>query len=900
MSSKAETLYIMDGTAYVFRAYYANPNMATSTGYPTSALMGFTGMIQKLIKQEGPKYLAVAFDVGKQTFRTEMYEEYKANRSAPPNELLTQIPRVIELVKAMNIPVLTRQGFEADDLIASMVKKALEVDDLNVVICSADKDLMQLIGDRVTMLDSMRDRRFTTPDVIDRFQVPPEKVVDVLALAGDTSDNVPGVPGIGEKTAGKLIVEFGDLENLLANIDKVSGKKRKENLINFADQARLSKDLVTLRDDVEIDFELDQLKMSKPDYDKLEKLYTEFEFKRQLSSLLKERALGSEPKVISAHVTESHTILTQEALDQMVAEIEAAGSFSFDLETTSIDPLKAEIVGLALAWKDNHGVYIPVAHRYIGAPKQLPLDKVLETLRPLLESTEIGTVLHHAKYEWIILKRHGITLDGILCDTMLASYLLDPGRRSHSLDNLARDLLSVSTIPYTDVAGKGRKKITFDMVMLEQATPYAAEDADVTRLLHKALWPQLEAASLIDLHDTMELPLSRVLALMEMEGIKIDTPALKALSESFQKELDEIETKAHSSAGEPFNLNSPIQLRKILFENLGLKSNKRTKSGLSTDQSVLERLTAQHPLPGLILEHRSFAKLKSTYIDALPELMDTDERVHTDFNQAVAATGRLSSSNPNLQNIPVRTHRGREIRKAFIAKEGYSLLCADYSQIELRLLAHLSKDAALVDAFRNGEDIHRRTAAEVFNVPQVLVTADQRRTGKTLNFGIVYGMGSGNMARQLQIKRDEAAQYIESYFERYEGVRDYFDELVDVARSTGYVRTMFGRRRPIPELTSMRDNLQALGRRLAINTPIQGTAADLIKIAMIRLQDRLEKEQWDARMLLQVHDELIFEVKDEALDDFREVVVEEMTEVTRLQVPLLVDVGVGKNWLDAK
>lgn len=1279
MSTSPETLYIMDGSAYIFRAFYANPNLTTSTGFPTSALMGFASMLRKLIRDKRPDHLAVAFDVSKTTFRTELYDQYKANRSNPPDELLQQIPRVQELVRAMNIPVLAMNGFEADDLIATMVKRALQVKNLDVVICSADKDLMQLIGPRVTMYDAMRDRVFKTDNVVERFQVPPDKVAQVMALAGDSSDNVPGVPGIGEKTAGKLIKEFGDLDTLLNSIDKVSGKKRKENLTNFADQARLSLELVTLRDDLKIDFELKDLKLSDPNYPELEKLYREFEFKRFLAELARDQAQGAPEATTSLqqHKTETTTILDEAQLDDALAACADAGLFAFDLETTSVDPLKAEIVGFALAWQDNAGVYIPVGHRALGTPKQLALDAVMAKLAPLLSSTEIKKIAHHAKYEWIILHRHGVPFNGVVCDTMLASYLLDPARRSHSLDNLARDVLGKTTIAYTDVAGKGRKQVTFDMVPLDIAAPYAAEDADVTRLLYKALWPRLEEASLVDLHDTMEMPLSRVLAIMEMNGIRIDTDTLQKLSTDFQAELDQIEKRAFEAAGKEFNLNSPVQLRQILFEELELPVKKRTKSGPSTDQSVLEALKGKHPLPGIILEHRTIAKLKSTYIDALPELMHEDGRVHTDFNQAVTATGRLSSSNPNLQNIPVRTARGREIRRAFIPAEGHTLLAADYSQIELRLLAHLSGDKALVEAFKSGEDIHRRTAAEIFDLPPLFVTPDHRRTGKcvhpdtlifandaltpigalndcpedqfqpldevwthdgagrpikvnasynggtkplyhvvtrrgvvtctarhafvtsrgdlacihdgslqagvelktphipsltdhpydallshaeppldatsptpsnalawlygllvahngdveqgpvisiptpegsperaetdphaqwrhvvcqearwlgfhpenhpegvtlhpsdhspdlaalhamndghahgepsgaaaphipqwilksgrtalhhflgglidadgavdasgaltfdtahatfagqlaaaclttnlpvevettwdearrrfdfrltlsndatnalrhtlrrpdrrarldefapsdaldageaaapvpntvlqiiaagqgpcvdlnvdsqdhlyltnglithnTLNFGIIYGMGAGRLARDLEIKRAEASEYIERYFERYKGVSDYFDELIDKTRTTGFATTMFGRRRPIPEVLSPRGNIQALGERLAQNTPIQGSAADLIKIAMIRIQERIESEAWPARMLLQVHDELVFEVQDDRLTDFTALVVEEMTDVTRLRVPLVVDTGKGQSWLEAK
>ncbi len=901
MSSARKTLYILDGSAYIFRAFYANPTLSTSSGYPTSALMGFTGMLRKILKADKPDYIAVAFDISAQTFRVDLYPEYKSNRATPPSELLMQIPRVRELVQAMNIPTLEQADVEADDLIASAVKKFKDVDKLSIVICSADKDLMQLLDRNVIMVDSMRDKVFTVDDVRVRFQVPPEKVIDVLALAGDTSDNIPGVPGIGEKTAGALISEFGSLENLLANIDKVSGKKRKENLEAFADQARISQQLVRLKDDCPIPFELADMAVRDPDWTALGRLYQEFEFSRLLGELDKERrALDRSNMVRVTPDKDYRMILTLADLDAAILAASDARLFSFDLETTSIDPLKAEIVGMSMAWEDHKAVYVPLGHRYLGAPRQIPLDVALERVKPLLESEVIGTLCHNVKYEWMVLERYGIALRGVRCDTMLASYLVDPSRLSHSLDALALDVLSYGTKKFEEVAGKGKKQVTFDMVLVEDATFYAAEDADVTRLLYGALWPDVEIMKLAGMHDDMELPLARVLAVMEQNGIRIDVEALRAQGEVMTTELAEIEKEAHAMVGAPFNLNSPTQLRKILFEDLGLKSGKRTKSGMSTDQSVLEKIAGQHPLPGKILEHRTLAKLKSTYIDAIPALMHTDGRVHTDFNQAVAATGRLSSSNPNLQNIPIRTQRGKEIRRAFVPAPGHLLLSADYSQIELRLLAHLSGDAALCDAFQKGEDIHRRTAAEIFNIPQVLVDESKRRAGKVVNFGVVYGMGSQRLARDLGIKREKAADYIEKYFERYSGVKVYFDGLVDAARAKGYAETMLGRRRPIPELGSPREDMRALGERLAVNIPIQVTAADLIKLAMIRIQRRIEREAWPAKMLLQVHDELVFEVAEGAVEGLRRMVREEMTGVHKLKVPLVVDTGVGTTWLDAK
>lgn len=902
MTPTAKTLYIMDGSAYIFRAFHATPAMTTQAGFPTGALFGFTNMLRRLVAEYVPDYLAVAFDAARVTFRTEMYPEYKANRSAPPDELLQQIPRIRDLVDAFRIPAMIQEGVEADDLIASMVKKA-RAQGIPVVIVTSDKDLMQLLGDGVTMLDPMKNRVLDVPDVIERFQVPPEKVVDVLALAGDASDNVPGVPGIGEKTAGKLIAEFGSLDAVLAQIDKVSGAKRQENLRTYKDLALLSRELVRLKDDVDVAFDLEALRLSNPDYAALGKLFQEFEFKlflRDIQSKLK----AEEAPAVSAELVrppkDYRTILTEEELDAAIAACRAAGVYAFDLETTSLHALEAEIVGVSLSWADHQGVYIPVAHRGLGVPRQLPLALVLERLTPLWMDEGVGLLGHNIKYDWLVLRRYGVTLPRIAFDTMLASYLLDAGQTTHSLDALARAVLHQPTITFEEVAGKGKDQLTFDLVDVARATQYAAEDADVTRLLYKVLEPALKAAEGLDLLQTVELPLALLLGKMEERGILIHAPTLQELSSQFEKELQSLEAQAWASVGQEFNLNSPKQLQKVLFEDLALPVKKKTQTGPSTDQEVLEQLAGLHPLPALILEHRSFSKLKSTYLDALPSLADAQGRVHTNFNQTIAATGRLSSSGPNLQNIPVRTARGREIRRAFVPAPGQLLLSADYSQIELRILAHLSQDKALCESFNMGEDVHRRTASEIFNVPALFVTPAQRAAGKTINFGVIYGMGPNRLAQSLGITHSEAKKYIDAYFVRYKGVQEYFDALVQEARSQGFARTMFGRRRPIPELNETRPHLQALGERLAINTPIQGTAADLMKMAMLRVQRRLDAEGSPAQMLLQVHDELVLEAPSDYIPTLRALVSAEMVGVARLRVPLVVDTASGPTWLDAK
>ncbi|MBH22905.1 MAG: DNA polymerase I [Myxococcales bacterium] len=903
MSEQDKKLYIVDGSGYIFRAYYARSHLSTTQGFPTGALFGFVNMLRKLMDTFKPAYLAVAFDASRESFRTEMYEQYKANRNAPPDELALQMPRVRDIVRANRIPVLEQVGVEADDLIATMVRKANEAG-VPVVIISSDKDLMQLITDDVIMIDTMRDREFHVEDVVERFQVPPEQVADVLGLAGDSSDNIPGVPGIGEKTAGKLIKEFGSIENLLDNIEKVGGKKRKENLREYGAQALLSRKLVQLKDDCPIAFDLEKLKLTEPDYEELSGLYREFEFFSLLKRLaVRADASGAEIELPQGPDKAYRTILTEAELDEAIAAMRATDeAICVDLETTSLNKEEALIVGLALAWEDHKGVYVPVNHRYLvpTPPEQLPLERVLEKLKPLLEDPAVKKVGQNVKFDWTLLKKRGIDMQGVVFDTMLASYLLDSSKLSHGLDALAAEELKYQVVSYAELVGKGRNKRTFDEVEVERATEYAAEDADVTRLLHAAYTPKLKEAGLTGLMNELEMPLWRILARMEMTGVLVDTALLSELSAQYAVELQDLEKQIHAAAGQEFNVDSPLQLRKILFDDLGLPIIKKTKTGPSTAHAVLEQLQSMHPLPKLILEYRSFAKLKSTYVDALPELVARDGRIHTDFNQAVAATGRLSSSNPNLQNIPIRTARGREIRKAFIAPDGWSLLAADYSQIELRILAHMSEDEALLDAFTRGQDIHQRTAAEIFDVAAEEVTADQRRAGKTINFGVIYGMGSRRLARSLDISEDKAQRYIDSYFERYSGVRDYFAGVLEEARRSGYASTLFDRRRPMSELVSPKPNIRALGERLAINTPIQGTAADVIKMAMVRIQQRLDDGELDARMLLQVHDELVFEVRDEHLEALRAMVVEEMSGVVDLKVPLVVDVGVGKSWYDAK
>ncbi len=911
----SDTLYIVDGSAYIYRAFYAIRNLSNSQGFPTNAVFGFISMLRKLLEQEDPEYLAVTFDpfgAPEPTFRTQIFPEYKANRDAMPEDLRVQLPYFIEFVEAMNIPMLKLDGVEADDLIATMTKQALE-EDLNVCIVSADKDLMQLLGDeRVRMIDTMRDKVFTEKEAKERFGVEPDKIRYVMALSGDSSDNIPGVPGIGEKTGGKLIAEFGDLETVLASIDQISGKKRKENLTEFADQARLSLELVTLKEDCEIEFDLESLKVSAPNPDALNDLMSVLEFKtpfRDIRAWMRRRGFEEgvstpvmpKPERMAPEIKKNYrTIFTEAELDEVIELCAKADRFALDLETTSIDPLDADIVGVALSWAPHEGCYIPVAHRYIGAPEQLPLELVLPKLKDIFESDAHPKVAQNYKYEWLVLKRHGVALDGIEWDTLLMSYLLDPGKNSHGLDTIAQDYLRHETIKYSDVAGKGKDQLNFEMVDIQKATDYASEDADVTLLACNKLEPTVIEAELRGIHDDIERPLSIVLARMEEAGICVDTQILAELGEAMQKDLDVLQAQIDEVAGQSLNANSPVQLREVLFDKLGLPVKKRTRTGPSTDQSVLEQLMELHELPGLILEYRSFSKLKGTYIDALPALIREDSgRIHTDFNQAVAATGRLSSSNPNLQNIPVRSDRGREIRKAFIPGAGKKLIVADYSQIELRIMAHMSGDPKLIEAYQNGDDIHRVTASQIFDVALDEVTTDQRRAGKTINFGVMYGMGPNRLARDLKIKRKEAKQYITNYFERYQGVQAFFEQLRNHAREVGYAETMFGRRRILEQINGF-GGQRAFAERVAVNMPIQGTAADIIKIAMLNIQSEIDADDLPLTMLLQVHDELVFEVDESRVLDASRLIRSKMEGVIELDAPLEVELGVGQNWLDAK
>lgn len=890
--SERPTAYLVDGSAFVFRAFYAiRQELTTSDGTPTNAVFGFKNMLQKLMRQEQPDYLAVVFDERGPTFRHKADPTYKAKRKRMPDELAVQLPLIHRLVEAHNIPKLSLQGYEADDIIGTLSHR-LEAEGLDVVLVSGDKDFCQLVTQHITIFDPMKDQRIGEAEVEERFGVEPARVIDVLGLMGDSSDNVPGVPGIGEKTAKKLLETYGTIEELLARVDEVKQKKWRENLIEHAASARHSRQMVTIDTNVPIDTGLDALKFEPPDIEALRALYEELEFKSEL------QALGAEPEPeIEKHY---RTILSLEELDREIADLRQAAGFAIDTETTSQDPMVAELVGISLAYKPHEAVYIPVAHRYEGVPSQLERGEVLERLRLLLEDPSHPKYGQNIKYDLIVLERHGVSMQGLAFDTMVAGYLLNPSRRANNLDALAKEYLRYTPMSYEDVAGKGAKQITFDQVDIERASAYSSEDADVAALLVECQKPKLADHQLDRLFEEVEMPLIDVLADLEMRGITVDADYLQDMSERLQIQMDALMEDIHSLAGEEFNINSSQQLQKILFEKLKLPPGKKTKTGYSTDVSVLEQLAFEHELPEHILDYRHLAKMKSTYIDALPQLIHAETgRIHTSLNQTITETGRLSSSNPNLQNIPIRSDLGRQIRRAFVAAPGHRLISADYSQIELRLLAHFTRDPVLTNAFRQGQDIHTRTAMDVFTVDESAVDGDMRRMAKTVNFGIIYGLSPFGLASRLHITNEQARNYIDNYFARYPLVKAYLDGIIEEARDQGYVTTLMQRRRYLPEMNNRNRMVREAAVRSAINMPFQGSAADLIKLAMVQLHQQIKTENLPCNMLLQIHDELLFEIPEAVVDEMIPRIKEVMEQVWDLEVPLTVDVGQGDNWAEA-
>ncbi len=897
MPPTPEKLLLVDGSSYLYRAFHAMPSLNNSKGEQTGAVYGMTNMLRRLLREYAGHHMAVVFDAPGKTFRDDIYPEYKANRPPMPEELVAQIEPIHEIVRALGIPLLQVQGVEADDVIGTLAERARD-EGFEVVISTGDKDMAQLVDRKIRIENTMDGGTLDSDGVKKKFGVFPEQMVDYLTLVGDSVDNIPGVPKVGPKTAVKWLDAYNTLDAIVANADEIKGKVG-ENLRASLEQLPLSKELVTINRHVDLQIEPVDLAVSSPDLEALKNWYSRLEFKTWLSEIL---GGGNEKNAAKDDAPEYEIILDGKRFDDWIKRLSAAKEFAFDTETTSLDYMSADLVGVSFALEPGRAAYVPLAHRYEGAPKQIDRTRALSALKPLLESKTKGKIGQNLKYDMSVLAKYEIRLRGVRFDTMLESYVLDSTATRHDMDSLALKYLSHKTISYEDVAGKGVKQKRFDDIEIEEAGPYAAEDADIALKLHLALWPKLSAEeSLKVLFEEIEMPLIAVLSAMERNGVKVDAKMLAEQSKELERSIKGIEKEAFAEAGEEFNLGSPKQIQSILFEKLELPVRSKTPKGQpSTAESVLMDLAADYPLPRLILEYRAMSKLKSTYTDALPGRINSQTgRVHTSYHQAVASTGRLSSTEPNLQNIPIRTEAGRRIRKAFVAETGYELLAADYSQIELRIMAHLSRDEGLISAFEAGEDIHRATASEVFGVKDGKVSDEQRRRAKAVNFGLIYGMSAFGLARQLGISRGEAQEYVDIYFARYPGVKSFMDETRERARDRGYVETVFGRRLYLPEIKSRNAQRRQYAERTAINAPMQGTAADIIKRAMVRIHDWMEKEKPDARMIMQVHDELVFEVAESSLEAVRKEVVEHMCSAANLSVPLVVEAAAGGNWDEA-
>jgi DNA polymerase-1 len=889
--SKQPTLYLVDGSSYLYRAFHALPNLTNSRGEPTGALLGVANMLKRLLNEADPEYIAVVFDAKGPTFRHELYPEYKANRPPMPPELRRQVEAILEFTGLLGLPLLQVEGVEADDVIGTLARRA-EDQGLRCVISTGDKDMAQLVSSRTTLTNTMTDTDMDRAGVQAKFDVAPEQIVDWLALTGDKSDNIPGVEKCGPKTAAKWLHTWESLDRIIEHADEVGGKIG-ENLRAALDQLPLSRELATIRTDLELDTAPRDLVRGPVDEAGLLAALKRYEF----NSWLQEVAAGEDATPAQDGAYE--TITTEDGLDALIARLEKAELFAFDTETTSLDAMQAELVGLSFCTEPGRAVYVPVGHDYPGAGPQLDRDAVLRRLQPLLEDAGRPKVGQHLKYDMNVLSLYGVTVRGVAFDTMLESYVFNSTGSRHDMDSLALKYLGRQTTHYEDVAGKGAKQIPFSQVDIETASHYAAEDADITLRLHAHLWPRLEKAPrLAGVLRDIEMPLVPVLARMEQAGVLIDGDVLAQQSREMAGQIHRLEKKAHEAAGQPFNLSSPMQLQQILFEQQGLPVIRKTPKGQpSTAEDVLQELAADYDLPQLILQYRSLSKLKSTYTDKLPEQINPRTgRVHTSYHQAVAATGRLSSSDPNLQNIPIRTPQGRLIRKAFVAPPGCVILACDYSQIELRIMAHLSGDEGLVQAFREGVDVHRATAGEVFGVPYDEVGDDQRRAAKAINFGLMYGMSAFGLAKQLRIDRGEAQAYMDTYFDRYPGVQAFMERTREQAREQGYVETLFGRRLYLPDIKAGNMQRRQGAERAAINAPMQGTAADIIKRAMIRVDAWLQEKDRGARLVMQVHDELVFEVERKRLDAVREAVESHMAGAAELDVPLVVDSGSGPDW----
>lgn len=888
----SKLLCLIDTSALVYRAFHAIRPLTTSKGLPTNALFGFCQMLMKVLEDCRPTHVAAALDLPGPTWRHQVFPDYKAQRPPMAPELAAQFPYIPKLLEAFALPAVGVPGFEADDIIATLTRQG-QKSACEVLIISGDKDLMSLVGGGVAMLDTMKNKRYDLAAVAERHGVTGERLLDLLALAGDSADNIPGVPGVGPKTALKLLAEFGDLETLLQKSEQIERKSWREKMVQHKNEAELSRRLVTLSDDVKIELSLDDLVYREPDRSALRELFTELEF----------HALNRKLSPQQTVTREGYRLIeTPEKFAALLTELKDVQELAVDTETTSVDPMAADLVGISLAWNEKEAVYIPVGHD--GDVIQLDKDEVLVGLQPWLgtnlDADKVKKWGQNIKYDAIVLKRAGLELGSLDFDPMVASYLVNPTQHRHGLDALALEHLGHTPITFKEVVGSGRNQVTIDKIAPEKVSDYACEDAQLAFLLAKRLAPKLKEDDLEELFAKIERPLIEVLMRVEMHGVFLDVELLEKTAVDYEQRLQAMAVGIYDLAGGEFNINSPKQLAEILFERLQLPVLKKSKTGPSTAVDVLERLSEKHPLPAKILEYRSLAKLVSTYLVALPRLVNPQTgRVHTSYNQAVTATGRLSSSDPNLQNIPIRGVDGAVIRQAFIGEGENLILAADYSQIELRILAHFSGDPALVDAFRKGDDIHTRTASEVFQVLPMMVSPEMRRQAKAINFGLIYGMGAHKLARELDIDRKTAKAYIEGYFSAYAGVNKYFAAVVDEAKRLEYVTTLFKRRRYLPEINSNNNNLKEMARRTALNTPIQGTAADLIKLAMVVIDQRLRELKFKARMIMQVHDELVFEVPPEEVDELTLMVRKEMADVHPLKVPLVVDIGVGKNWLEA-
>jgi DNA polymerase-1 len=895
MSEKEATLYLIDGSAYIYRAFYAVRHLSTSSGIPTNAIFGFMGMLNKILRDQEPTHMAIALDAPGPTFRHDLSADYKATRPRMPEDLARQIPFIKRLIEALGIPSVEIPGYEADDIIGTLATWA-SGEGVKVVIVSGDKDLLQLVTSQVQMWDTMKDEVFGPSEVEAKFGVPPAQLVEVMGLAGDSSDNIPGVPGIGPKTAQWLIRDFGSIDNLLDELEKIPREKEREKLKVHAEQAKMSRKLAQIKCNVPLAKNWDQLEVGESDRQGLVALYRELEFKKSLQEFEEEDNQEAE-----AIRTDYKIVTSLAELEKILVRISKTQKVAISVLTTGDNSLGSELVGLALAWEGERGChYLHLGPVSKSSPNNLSPSSALKLLGPVLSKAEIGKVIHNSKKALIVFRRLGIELSGLHFDPMLAAYVLDPSKRVQDLEAIAKEYLRRSVVSYDDLVGTGRKRQALTSLPVEKLLAYAGDQAVYSLQLSTSLLEEIEAANQITLFRDIEIPLVRVLARMEMKGVRIDVGRLEDLDRDFSARLEEIVERIYELSGEKFNINSPQQLGRILFDKLALPMGKKTKTGYSTSMEVLTTLAPYHLLPREVLNYRTLTKLKNTYVETLPLMVNSDTgRIHTSYNQTGTVTGRLSSSEPNLQNIPVRSEEGREIRRAFVTDPGHLLISADYSQIELRILSHYSRDEALIEAFHQGADVHLLTAADIFEVEPDEVTREMRRQAKTINFGIIYGMSAFRLARDLGIPQKKARQIIERYFDRYGGVRSYMEEIPRQGREQGFVTTLLNRKRFLPDLKSRNRNIRQFAERTAINTPIQGSAADIIKMAMIRIDAEVERKSLPARMIMQVHDELVFEVEASWARDVATLVQQEMESVVSLRVPLVVEVGIGANWDEA-